>query len=215
MIADVIFILENDDTTQNSHTATQPYNTADFPVSRCQRRRTKRVLHEDATCTICLESKADTVLPKCGHTFHAACLFAVVPQGVAGAGSMQRCPVCRETITNECIPDIIGYKVTPKMMAMVAERINLLRSIFTPNYKKTRHSPHVAISKLRRVSREDGFIYNTSILCIERAIEKRKMMTPFIIFALRTKANDIHCKVDFITRHVASHIDFLIKTHNA
>lgn len=209
----------------------QPLTTTGFPLPRFSGRcmtggsepSAKRMRMVDGSipvCPICLEdvTTAWICLP-CGHRMHRICAYGLLTMPALGSGGMMRCPMCRDTIDRYDLKGM-GFDVLPSQLCRIAGRCDAVRALgsgggmdagMRPNYNRVARL--VRQSSGTRAS--DGFVYNTALLAIERAIFHRKGLVLSLADQLVRPNSTSFDVTTFIDGVVKSHIEVLMGSAHA
>lgn len=209
----------------------RPLSTSGFPLARrsCSKRwretdpPTARSFQAE-NCPVCLEtvkagSTADTVLP-CGHHMHRACAYGLLTLPVLGADAMMRCPLCRCTLDRYDLEGM-GLDVSPSQLRGIARRCDAVRALGAGGGMTATYQPdYASVAQLVRTCAgaraSDGFVYNTVLLSIERAIFHRRGLAKGIAAQLRRSPSaSREDELDYIAGAVACHVQVLAETSHA
>lgn len=209
----------------------RPLTTTGFPLPRFSGGRftvdgrepsTKRPRLADGSipvCPICLEdvTSAWMCLP-CGHRMHRVCAYGLLTLPALGSGGMMRCPMCRDTIDRYDLQEM-GLDVSPPQLQRIAVRCNAVRALGSGGGMDSRMQPnYAAVARLVRQSSgaraSDGFVYNTVLLAIERAIFHRKGLVRGLADQLAVRQTPLDT-ITFIDGVIKSHVDVLIGAAHA
>lgn len=217
-------------------TIPRPMTTSSFPFQNTPRRRAGkrtrgapvasrgRRCHSDPTdCPVCLEtvcgSDPHTATLPCGHSMHSVCANGLLTLPVLGADSMMRCPLCRCTVDRYDLL-IMGMDVSPSRLRLVERRCAAVRSLASGGGMTPASLPdYGGVAQLVRAAAKtessDGFVYNTVLLALDRALFHRRGIVMNIAAQLIYKAATLRNPGDeiaFIEGAVACHIQVLLET---
>ena len=214
-----------------SHRLPRPIATTSFPdrlpvrpatQRRSTRRRarsadtqtlaSKRNRPDPGGCAICLEPLDGPSLAvlSCTHSYHRKCLFAVLTAPAMGGCSMVRCPLCRATVDRHDLA-AMGYDVSPQRLALAARRCGALFQLASGGGYGMQ-----AVSSLVQQCGDteaiDGFLYNSTVLAIERALYHRLGLIQSLDSQLRSYRNRHFDPVEFVRTSLACHVEVLMRT---
>lgn len=208
-----------------------PYNRVPAPVnttSSCSiqnRRIIKNLVKGDVcgteTCAICLDvirtkyigsgnDKHGIQLPCCGQQMHILCLFSLVPAATLGAACAVSCPFCRHRMNIETLCKI-GVNTQPSALihsTRVCNAIQCLRNKTASNVEFDG-----VLNRASKYTISDGFVYNCTLINLDRALYHRKQLYTEIENTLSSMENR-NCTSSFniISRLFEVHIEVLIQT---
>lgn len=170
----------------------------------------KRLRDED-TCAICLESvlKTSALMLPCHHTFHRLCLFAVLTAPALGSNSMLRCPLCRATLDRYDLA-AMGCDVSPRRLALAHRRCQALIQLGSSG--STPQTVAWLVQRCSDTEAVDGFLYNCTLLAVERALCHRRTLVQSLYAQLRAARNRHFDPHEFIRTTVACHVEVLMRT---
>lgn len=143
-------------------------------------------------CCVCLDPllgggptpRRPLELPACGHHLHRRCLFGLLVGNSLGAEAMVRCPLCRATVDrHDCTQ--MGLDVRPSALCAAARRCAAVRRLADgavqwrdgePAASRRPATDIVAdlVGQCAGTRASDGFVYNCSVLCLDRALYHRR-----------------------------------------
>jgi hypothetical protein len=162
----------------------------------------------------------------CGHHMHRVCAFGLLTMPALGSGGMMRCPICRGTIDRYDLRGI-GLDVSVPHLNRIADRCSAVRALGSGGGMDAMLQPdYAAVARLVRRSSgtraSDGFVYNTVLLPIERALFHRKGLAHSLAEQLAPRCRretprlpESFDVTDFIDIVVQSHIEVLMGTAHA
>jgi hypothetical protein len=187
------------------------------------RGRRKRVRPNTPDCCICLEPVLHhaAVLP-CKHELHRNCLFSLVTYPVLGARSMVHCPMCRYALDRYDLRGM-GCDVSVQRLVRTAQRCACLRQLANGSCATLAAGTAEPVSRIVAhmvqscgdVTADDGFVYNTAVLALDRAIMHRHNFVTSLAAQLQCPRNASLDPMDFITRNLTCHLEVLMRTATA
>lgn len=156
----------------------------------------------------------------CGHAFHRGCVHQLLTAPTIGPSAMMRCPMCRAPLDRYDLHNM-GYVVSPRTLAVIVRRCDALSVLGkTAGVARIAHRTSQPVSRvLAGIIRQcagttasDGFVYNTAVLALDRAMFHRRDLVESLKQQLRDQQNTRFDAVAFIQTAVDCHIEVLIRT---
>lgn len=207
-------------------------STAEFPdqpqllLKAGLRPARKRGRSAAACCCICLDAVCtgndDSLEFPCGHAFHRRhCAFNLLATPVLGAQSMMRCPMCRACVDRHDLANVLGADaVKPSALCAIAKRCESFRSLTDGTSGALPRQEPIAKAVARCIQRcaamraSDGFVYNTCLLAIDRALFHRRGFVRVLEGQLRSGSQSPDDVPGFVETSLLCHVEVLMHTGN-
>ena len=161
------------------------------------------------TCGICFEiaQKDGIALTCCKQQIHIVCLFSLVPAATLGAACVVSCPFCRHAMHLETLQQI-GINTRPSALIHATKVCNAIQLLKNKTTDLTNFD--IVLSRASAYTIADGFVYNCTMINIDRALYHRQQLSKEIENTLNT-ARDSDCNT-LIDKLFEVHIEVLIQT---